>query len=118
MNNISLTQLSLLVAAVSLASFFVNANQTSNYTTNESGVLNTVKTTHLEAGEASNERFTFTSLDSDQNGKLSKQEVIKSRNNWLAKAFGEIDANADKSLTEQELVDFAAQIVTTSKSTS
>lgn len=119
MRSPSLTQLSIFVVIVCLASFFVSADQTSNQKTSHSlpnGVLDTTSVIKVE--EPSNGRFTFSSLDSDNNGRLSQQEVHKGKNNWLVKAFVDIDTNADKALTEQELVDFAAKVARNSKSTS
>ncbi|TYK67374.1 hypothetical protein [Colwellia echini] len=120
MNNISLTQISLFVAAVCLVSFFVNADEVlapynmeettevvTNITTNNTNVE---LTEEIQQVEETSDRFTFTSLDSDQNGKLSQQEVIAGKNNWLMKAFNEIDANTDAAITEQELVNFATYL--------
>jgi Ca2+-binding EF-hand superfamily protein len=115
MNSISLTQVTLFVVAVSMASFFVNANEASGHST---------KTAHTEflaspeAAEKTKEltdKFTFTSLDNDKNGKLSQQEVLSGKNEWLVRSFKKIDSNADKALTEQELVDFVAKTTAATK---
>jgi len=119
MNNISLTQLTAFVIAVCLASFFVNAGENLVQTAEENTVVyvdelaNPEVTQEIEYIEETNDMFTFTSLDSDQNGKLNKQEVVAGKNDWLAKAFNDIDSNSDKSITEQELVDFATNMATT-----
>lgn len=128
MKNISLTQVTSFVAAVCLASSFVNADDALTQSAEENAMItsesyisdnNSVNAQPLEVNadidevqneEASGDRFTFTSLDTDQNGKLNQQEVIAGKNQWLVKAFNDIDNNADDLLTEQELVDFAIQI--------
>lgn len=122
MNNISLTQVTAFVVAVSLASFFVNAddaladtNEGSNPVHSETSVITEIVEVVIEEEQASNDKFTFTSLDIDKNGKLSQQEVIAGKNDWLVKSFKQIDGNADKSLTEQELVNFVATAAVTTK---
>lgn len=118
MKNISLTQLSVFIVIVYLASFFVSAEQDSTKRLDYSEVAKIENSTPNKASEESSGRFTFSSLDLDQNGKLSQKEVSNGRNNWLGKSFIDIDANADMSLTEQELVDYAAKVAASSKSTS
>ena len=122
MNNISLTQVTAFVVAVSLASFFVNAddaladtNEGSTLVHSETSVITEIVEVVIEEEQASNDKFTFTSLDIDKNGKLSQQEVITGKNDWLVKSFKQIDGNADKSLTEQELVNFVATAAVTTK---
>jgi len=122
MNNISLTQVTAFVVAVSLASFFVNAddaladtNEGSNLVHSETSVITEIVEVVIEEEQASNDKFTFTSLDTDKNGKLSQQEVIAGKNGWLVKSFKQIDGNADKSLTEQELVNFVTTAAATTK---
>lgn len=118
MKSISLTQLSVCILVVYLASFIVSADQVSNKPVTDTQALNHDNAEEISAVEPSNNRFTFSSLDLDKNGKLSQKEVSHGNNNWLVKAFVDIDANADQSLTEQELIDFAAKVATNSKSTS
>ena len=122
MNSISLTQVTTFVVAVSLASFFVNADDALAHTTeastvvhSETSVITEIVEVAVEENKETNDKFTFTSLDTDKNGKLSQQEVIAGKNEWLVKSFSQIDSNTDKSLTEQELVDFVATTVATSK---
>ncbi|PKG83742.1 hypothetical protein CXF85_09545 [Colwellia sp. 75C3] len=122
MNSISLTQVTTFVVAVSLASFFVNADDALADTTEASTVIHSETSVITEIVEVAveeikemNDKFTFTSLDTDKNGKLSQQEVIAGKNEWLVKSFSQIDSNTDKSLTEQELVDFVTTTVATSK---
>jgi hypothetical protein len=122
MNNISLTQVTAFVVAVSLASFFVNAddaladtNEGSTLVHSETSVITEIVEVVIEEEQASNDKVTFTSLDIDKNGKLSQQEVIAGKNDWLVKSFKQIDGNADKSLTEQELVNFVATAAVTTK---
>jgi len=114
MNSISLTQVSVFVVAVSMASFFVNAdealthnNEETVLTPSDSSLVSQVVEVTVE--EETSDKFTFTSLDSDKNGKLSQKEVLAGKNEWLVKSFDEIDSNADESLTEQELIDFVAK---------
>ncbi len=112
MNSISLTQVTALVAVVCMASFFVYADDelTHNLDGNSSSVVEkrTGSRVVAETIESTN-RFTFSSLDTDKNGKLSHQEVIVGKGAWLAKSFKQIDANKDELLTEQELVDFVSK---------
>ncbi|PKI12904.1 hypothetical protein [Colwellia sp. 12G3] len=118
MNSISLTQVTAFVVAVSMASFFVNADDALAHTTEDNTVVhaeNSVSSAVVEAVEESNDKFTFTSLDTDKNGKLSQQEVVAGKNEWLVKSFTQIDSNADKSLTEQELIDFVATTAAATK---
>jgi len=119
MNKINLTQVTAFVVAVSTASFFANAELLSSNSIENSTVEQSDNLTRLEVNEviehvdASTEKFTFTSLDSDHNGKLSQEEVAVGENEWLTKAFNQIDGNADEYLTEQELVDFTTGMATT-----
>lgn len=118
MNSISLTQVSVFVVAVSMASFFVNADEALAHTTKDNKVAHaekSVSSTVVVAAKESNDKFTFTSLDTDKNGKLSQEEVIAGKNEWLVKSFTQVDSNADKSLTEQELVDFVTTTAATTK---
>ncbi|MBU2869775.1 hypothetical protein [Colwellia sp. E2M01] len=129
MNNISLTQISAFVAAVCLVSFFVNADEELvTYNTEEHTEIVTEVTDNsvevdLELIDETNElentgdSFTFTSLDTDQNGKLSLEEVAAGKNNWLLRAFDEIDENTDASITEQELVNFATYMASKATTT-
>lgn len=111
MKSISLTKVSLLVVAASMASFFTKANETTaqlisqNMTHVESSVVNNVEEPVTKRGD----RFTFTSLDTDRNGRLNHQEVIAGNNEWLMQSFTKIDVNTDRSLTEQELVEFVTR---------
>lgn len=112
MNSISLTQVSAFVAAVCMASFFVNADDElfhNHERSTAAQIEQTLAEEPVEAIEESNDRFTFTSLDTDKNGKLSQKEVEAGKNEWLVKSFKQIDSNADKSITEQELVDYVYQ---------
>ncbi|MEI6894429.1 MAG: hypothetical protein V5789_07315 [Colwellia sp.] len=121
MNNISLRQVTAFVIFVCLASFFVNADDalTNNMdasNTDKSAEIhkeNTISSDDVQTEEESNDRFTFTSLDLDQNGKLNQQEVVAGKNEWLVRSFNQIDVNADELLTEQELVDFAHNLART-----
>lgn len=117
MNNISLTQVSTFVVAVSMGSFFVSADDDIVQASAKSSVAQETMVATKDAVKAVGEsdKFTFTSLDVDKNGKLSQQEVIAGKNKWLADSFKKIDGNADESLTEQELVDFVAKTSASSK---
>ena len=68
-----------------------------------------MKTVVFETIKESNDKFTFTSLDTDKDGKLSQQEVVTGKNAWLINSFKLIDNNADQQITEQELVGFVAK---------
>jgi hypothetical protein len=116
MSSISLTQVTAMVVVVCMVSFFVNADDEQAYNHNHnknasisSGVANPVSSKVLDKTEASNNRFTFSSLDTDKNGKLSHQEVTVGKGAWLAKSFKNIDINTDQFLTEQELIDFVGK---------
>ncbi|OUR80920.1 hypothetical protein A9Q75_09660 [Colwellia psychrerythraea] len=116
MDSISLTQVTAFVVAVSMASFLVNADDDLAYTNEDNTVVNAENSANaeaiqkaIEAVKEPNDKFTFTSLDTDKNGMLSRQEVVDGKNEWLVKSFTKIDSNADESLTEQELVDFVAK---------
>jgi Ca2+-binding EF-hand superfamily protein len=114
MKSINLAQVSAFVIVASMASFFVNADD--ELINNLEGItvsqVESPITTTAEASEEmaeSQDKFTFTSLDSDKDGKLSQQEVLVGKNEWLIKYFKQIDSNTDKSISEEELVDFIAQ---------
>jgi len=113
MDSISLTQVTAFVVAVSMASFLVNADDDLAYTNEDNTVVNAANAEAIqkaiEVVKEPNDKFTFTSLDTDKNGMLSRQEVVDGKNEWLVKSFTKIDSNADESLTEQELVDFVAK---------
>jgi len=112
MNSISLSQVSAFVVAVSMASFFVNADEAlANNIKNKVITGNEIAAGVIEVAveEGTSDKFTFTSLDSDKNGKLNQKEVLTGKNEWLVKSFDEIDSNADESITEQELIDFVTK---------
>lgn len=116
MDSISLTQVTAFVVAVSMASFLVNADDDLAYTNEDNTVVNAENSANADAIKKAieevkepNDKFTFTSLDMDKNGMLSRQEVVDGKNEWLVESFTKIDSNSDESLTEQELVDFVAK---------
>ncbi len=116
MDSISLTQVTAFVVAVSMASFLVNADDDLAYTNEDNIVVNAENSANADAIKKAieevkepNDKFTFTSLDMDKNGMLSRQEVVDGKNEWLVESFTKIDSNTDESLTEQELVDFVAK---------
>jgi Ca2+-binding EF-hand superfamily protein len=116
MNSINLTQVTAFVVAVSMASFLVSADDDLAYTNEDNTVVNAENSANAESIKKAieevkepNDKFTFTSLDMDKNGMLSRQEVVDGKNEWLVESFTKIDSNADESLTEQELVDFVAK---------
>ena len=112
MKSISLTQVTAFVVVVSLAAFFVSAEDAFAHSIKDNSVAHSEHSISTEITDTvveTSERFTFTSLDTDKNGKLSQKEVNAGKNEWLVKSFKDIDSNADESLTEQELVDFVAK---------
>jgi len=112
MNNISLMQVTVFITAVSMASFFVNADDALTHRLKADKTAQSESSVNSEAtklAEESNDKFTFSSLDTDKNGMLSQQEVLNGKNDWLVKSFKQIDSNSDESLTEQELIDFVAK---------
>jgi len=116
MNSTSLTQISAFVVIVSMASFFViaddaltNKPEENKLIYSETSVKTVVVETVKESNKESNDKFTFTSLDTDKDGKLSQQEVVTGKNAWLINSFKLIDNNADQQITEQELVGFVAK---------
>lgn len=116
MNSTSLTQISAFVVIVSMASFFViaddaltNKPEENKLIYSETSVKTVVVATVKESNKEINDKFTFTSLDTDKDGKLSQQEVVTGKNAWLINSFKLIDNNADQQITEQELVGFVAK---------
>ena len=113
MNSISLSKVTAFVVAVSMASFLVNVDDAQAHNSEDSSVSHSESSVSLNAvaavEEELNDKFTFTSLDTDQDGKLSHKEVLAGKNEWLVKSFKQIDSNTDDALTEQELVDFVAK---------
>jgi Ca2+-binding EF-hand superfamily protein len=93
MKNINLTQVTTLVWVAFTASFFVSADDSS-------AELNQTSSALVQ------DQFIFSSLDTDKDGSLSKEEVKASKNKLLAKSFKEIDSNDDGLLSKAELVDF------------
>lgn len=120
MNSISLTQVTVFVVAVSMASFFVSADDALAHSTEENSTTQAEQSVAVEVTAEvtkSNDKFTFTSLDIDKDGKLSQQEVIAGKHEWLVKSFKKIDSNADEVITEQELVDFVAKTTAVTSAT-
>ena len=112
MKSISLTQVTAFVVAVTMASFLVNAEKALAHNTEGNGANHREHATASPVSEneaLSTEKFTFTSLDSNKDGKLSEDEVLAGKNEWLVKSFKQIDSNSDELLTEQELVDFVSK---------
>ncbi|TMM47569.1 hypothetical protein [Colwellia ponticola] len=114
MNSNNLTQISALVVIVSMASFLVIADDALTNKSEQNTLVyaeTSVKTVVVETPvvKEPGDKFTFTSLDTDKNGKLSQQEAEQGKNEWLKQSFKKIDSNADKAITEQELVDFVAK---------
>ena len=112
MNSLSLTQVTVFVVAVCMASFFVNADEALAHSSEDAKAVHSdilASPVAAEDSKDTSDKFTFTSLDTDKNGKLSQQEVIAGNNEWLVKSFKKIDSNADEALTEQELVDFVSK---------
>lgn len=93
MKTISLTQVTALVWVAFTASFLVNADE-SNAVINQSSAA------------LAQDQFIFSSLDTDKDGALSKDEVEVSKNKLLAESFADIDANNDGVLSKEELVIF------------
>ncbi len=97
MRNISLLKLSAVVVSASMASFFVSADEVSITSADK-------KPAQVQTQEKSGvEKIAFSALDTNKDGKLSKQEVSVSQNQLLAQAFSKIDLNADDELTQDEL---------------
>lgn len=114
MNSNNLTQISALVVIVSMASFLVIADDALTNKSEQNTLVyaeTSVKTVVVETPvvKEPGDKLTFTSLDTDKNGKLSQQEAEQGKNEWLKQSFKKIDSNADKAITEQELVDFVAK---------
>lgn len=112
MKSISLTQVTVYVIAMAMGSFLINtekafAHNTDINSTNQAEIL----TANTDSAEVvlNTEKFNFTSLDINKDGKLSEKEVLNGKNEWLVKSFKKIDINADALLTEQELVDFLSK---------
>jgi len=93
MKTISLTQVTTLVWVAFTASFFVNAD--------DSAIdLNQKPSALIQ------DQFIFSSLDTDKDGALSKEEVKASKNKLLARSFAEIDGDGNGLLSKEELVAF------------
>jgi len=95
-----------------MGSFLINTEKAFAHNTD----INSTKKADLltadtvsEAEIFNTEKFNFTSLDINKDGKLSEKEVLAGKNEWLVKSFKKIDRNADALLTEQELVDFLSK---------
>ncbi|MBU2918200.1 EF-hand domain-containing protein [Psychrosphaera sp. F3M07] len=89
---LSLKKITLVVISSLVATFFVSANQATNIQT---GMGSKTDLSHL-----------LSQLDSDNDGKLSKEEVMASKNSTLISNFSKIDANNDGSLSKKELESF------------
>ena len=98
MRNISLLKLSAVVVSASMASFFVSADEIS--------ITSADKEPAQVQEKSGVEKIAFSALDTNKDGKLSKQEVGASKNQLLAQAFSKIDLNADDELTQDELDSF------------
>ena len=118
MQNITLTQLTLVIATICMVSFLVNADDTQRNLLQNQGVIFSsagVKveryngiSTHRGAKPTTN-KFVFSSVDQNSNGKLSYQEVLSTKSQWLLSSFNAIDSNTDNFITEQEIVEYAYQ---------
>ncbi len=118
MQNITLTQLTLVIATICMVSFLVNADDTQRNLLQNQGVIFSsagVKveryngiSTHGGAKPTTN-KFVFSSVDQNNNGKLSYQEVLSTKSQWLLSSFNAIDSNTDNFITEQEIVEYAYQ---------
>jgi len=96
MNNLSLKNLSITVVVASLVSNLVFANNDISKA--------------LPKVEQSVPSFSqlITDYDADKNNTLSAEELAK--NNKLTKAFGQLDANGDKEISEQEYNQYLANL--------
>jgi hypothetical protein len=116
MQNITLTQLTVIIAAICMVSFFVNAGVNESNTIQYYGV-ETVEISSKDHSyeekltfnkvKLSNNKFIFSTVDQNNNGELSYQEVLLTKSQWLLSSFSAIDTDTNDSITEKEIVDFA-----------
>jgi hypothetical protein len=118
MQNITLTQLTSVIATICMVSFLVNADDTQRNLMQNQGVFFSsavVKAKHYNGisthggAKPTTNKFVFSTVDQNNNGKLSYQEVLSIKSQWLLSSFNAIDTNTDKSITEQEIVEYAYQ---------
>lgn len=117
MNHISLKKLTLIVCTCALASYFVTAN--ANELNLDLPVAEVSKIKAIITKPASikslknseDEISTFLSkFDIDKDSLLNKAETLASKNELLSQHFADIDQNADKMLSKEELTNyFSAQ---------
>ena len=116
MQNITLTQFSIITMAVCMVSFLVNANdfkegkvQNKVILTANSASINNNNATGFDSDNAKSvpTKFIFSAVDKNNNGELSYQEVLLTDSQWLLSSFKAIDSNINNSITEKEIVDFA-----------
>jgi hypothetical protein len=121
MQNITLTQFSVMTAAICMVSFLVNANDfhvneehSKIMLTANSGRINNNNVTrfHFDDAKSVPNKFIFSVVDKNNNGELSYQEVLLTNSQWLLSSFKAIDSNTNDSITEKEIVDFAYKSLT------
>ena len=101
MNKTRLIEISALVTVAALATFAVNANQ----------VVDTSKANIKTVSVAtSNLSALFSTIDTDNDGLLSKAEISASKNDVLMRNFKAIDKNTDDSISNNELTAFTAEV--------
>ena len=116
MKNITLTQLTLIIVAIGMVSFFVDADDIQVNKIQDYGVL-IAKTSNIgNSDEAKSKfkqvtlspnKFIFAKVDENNNGKLSYQEVLSTKSQWLLSSFKAIDSDTNDSITEKEIIDFS-----------
>jgi hypothetical protein len=116
MKSITLTQLTFIIVAICMVSFFVDADDIQDNKIEDSEVL-IVKTSSVGNSDeakskfkqvtSSPNKFIFAKVDENNNGKLSYQEVLSTKSQWLLSSFKAIDSDTNDFITEKEIIDFS-----------
>ena len=116
MKSITLTQLTFIIVAICMVSFFVDADDIQVNKIQDYGVL-IAKTSNIGNSDeakskfkqvtSSPNKFIFTKVDENNNGKLSYQEVLSTKSQWLLSSFKAIDSDTNDFITEKEIIDFS-----------
>ena len=110
MKHISLTKLTLIVSTCALASYFVSAKESelnldlpvAEVTATEVMATKSSSIVSLKNSPGDITEF-LGKFDLDKNSLLNKAEIIATKNEFLSEHFEDIDQNADKEISKEEL---------------
>ena len=113
MNHISLKKLTLIVCTCALSSYFVSANANelnidlpvAEVTAVKAITTNAASINSLKNSEGDISKF-LSKFDTDKDSLLNKAETLASKNELLSEHFTDIDQNADKMLSKEELKNY------------